>query len=140
MQVDWDKGDPRNPANFSKAWKWTITLFACGFTGVVGTLRSLFLLLSASAASKGSKTNDLPIASAAATYAEGYSTMIRELNCTTFQATIGLSVYPLGFGVIPLATAALSEEFGRQPLYFGSALIFMLMHLGIALYVFLSLS
>ena len=50
-----------------------------------------------------------------------------------FQATIGLSVYPLGFGVIPLATAALSEEFGRQPLYLISALIFMLMHLGIAL-------
>ena len=61
--------------------------------------------------------------------------MIRDLNCTQFQATIGLSVYPLGFGVIPLATAALSEEFGRQPLYLGSALIFMLMHLGIALYV-----
>ncbi|KAI0954788.1 hypothetical protein AcW1_006573 [Taiwanofungus camphoratus] len=44
--------------------------------------------------------------------------MIAELNCTDFQATAGLSVFALGFGVVPLVTASLSEEFGRQLLYF----------------------
>jgi len=61
--------------------------------------------------------------------------MIRDLHCTEFQATIGLSVYPLGFGLIPLVTASFSEEFGRQPLYIGSGLGFLLMTLMIALYV-----
>ena len=60
--------------------------------------------------------------------------MIRDLHCTDFQATIGLSVYPLGFGLVPLVTASFSEEFGRQPLYIVSGLGFLLMYLMIALY------
>jgi MFS family permease len=59
--------------------------------------------------------------------------MIPDLSCTTFQATIGLAVFPLGFGVVPLVTAAFSEEVGRQPVYFTSALGFILTHVGIAL-------
>lgn len=66
----------------------------------------------------------------------GYPSMIRDLNCTQFQATIGLSLYALGFGVTPLLTAPLSEEFGRQPLYIVSGIVFMLMHLAVALSVF----
>lgn len=68
-------------------------------------------------------------------YSSGYPSMTRDLNCTQFQATIGLSVYALGFGVAPLFSAALSEEFGRQPLYLVSTLVFMLMQLGVALSV-----
>ena len=60
--------------------------------------------------------------------------MIRDLHCTEFQASIGLSVYPLGFGLIPLVSASFSEEFGRQPLYIGSGLGFSLMFLMIVLY------
>lgn len=59
--------------------------------------------------------------------------MIRDLNCTEFQATIGLSTYTLGFAVVPLVSASFSEEFGRQPLYVGSAIGFALMHLMVAL-------
>ena len=69
----------------------------------------------------------------------GFPSMMRDLHCTEFQATIGLSVYPLGFGLIPLVTASFSEEFGRQPLYIGSGLGFLLMTLMIALYVELRL-
>ena len=47
--------------------------------------------------------------------------MTKDLNCTEFQATIGLSMYTLGFAVTPLVTASFSEEFGRQPLYVVSA-------------------
>ena len=58
--------------------------------------------------------------------------MTRDLNCSRFQATIGLSLYALGFGVIPLITSSFSEEFGRQPLYLGSSLGFFFMYLMIA--------
>jgi MFS family permease len=69
----------------------------------------------------------------AATYNLGFPGMIQDLNCTRFQATIGLSMYTLGFAVTPLVTASFSEEFGRQPLYIVSAIGFALTHLMIAL-------
>ena len=61
--------------------------------------------------------------------------MIRDLHCTEYQATIGLSVYLLGFGLTPLVMASFSEEFGRQPLYIGSGFGFLLMAPIIASYV-----
>ena len=66
--------------------------------------------------------------------------MIRDLHCTEFQASIGLSAFSLGFGVIPLVTASFSEEFGRLPLYMVSALGFLIMFPMIALYVALYVS
>lgn len=63
----------------------------------------------------------------------GFPSMTRDLNCTRFQATIGLSVYALGFGVVPLVTASFSEEFGRQPLYIYSGIGFLLMYMMVAL-------
>ena len=62
----------------------------------------------------------------------GFPSMTKDLNCTDFQATIGLSVYALGFGVVPLLSSSLSEEFGRRPLYIGSVIGFILMHLMVA--------
>lgn len=63
----------------------------------------------------------------------GYTSMIHDLGCTSFQATVGLSVYPLGFGVVPLVSASLSEEFGRMPLYVVSSIGFFLMYMMVAL-------
>lgn len=60
--------------------------------------------------------------------------MIRDLNCTDFQATIGFSMFALGFGVTPLFTAPFSEEFGRRPLYLVSAVGFLAMHILVAVY------
>lgn len=60
--------------------------------------------------------------------------MTRDLNCTQFQGTVGLSMYTLGFALTPLVTASFSEEFGRQPLYLVSCLGFAMMHLVVALY------
>ncbi|KAL4252903.1 MFS transporter superfamily protein [Abortiporus biennis] len=107
LYVEFEKGDPRNPINYSYKRKWAITFAACFFT-----------FMSAAAASS---------------YNLGWESMIADLNCTTFQATIGLSLYCLGFGVVPLVSASFSEEFGRQPLYFCSAIGYTLMHLMIAL-------
>jgi MFS family permease len=63
----------------------------------------------------------------------GLASMMRDLNCTRMEGTIGFSVFTLGFGVVPLVTASFSEEFGRQPLYIGSAIGFILMYLMIGL-------
>ena len=71
-------------------------------------------------------------ASTVSAYNMGFNTMILDLNCTELQATIVLSVFAVGFGVVPLVTASLSEEFGRQPLYIGSSVGFILMYTMIA--------
>ncbi|KAF8524182.1 major facilitator superfamily domain-containing protein [Gautieria morchelliformis] len=84
-----------------------LTFVACGFTG-----------LSAAAGSSISL---------------GFTSMLIDLNCTSEQAATALSVYCLGFGIVPLFTAAFSEEFGRRPLFLVSSVIFALMHLMMAL-------
>lgn len=63
----------------------------------------------------------------------GFTSMSHDLNSTHFQGLIGLSVYALGFGLVPLVSASLSEEFGRRPLYLLSGAGFLLMYIMIAL-------
>ena len=75
------------------------------------------------------------IAAVVAVYNLGFPSMIRDLHCTQLQATIGLSVFTFGFGVVPLVTSSFSEEFGRLPLYIVSGIGFFLMFPMIALYV-----
>ncbi|KAJ8521556.1 hypothetical protein ONZ45_g1756 [Pleurotus djamor] len=105
LYVDFEPNDPRNPLNFSKRKKWRITVGGCIFT-IIASL-------------------------SAGSYNMGFPSMTRDLNCTDFQATIGLAVYPLGFGLIPLVTASFSEEFGRMPLYLASMLGFCACLVGI---------
>lgn len=69
----------------------------------------------------------------ASTYNIGFPSMIRDLNCTKLEATAGLSLYVVGFGVVPLVTASFSEEFGRHPLYIFSSFVFVLMYMAVAL-------
>ena len=76
----------------------------------------------------------LQIAAVVAVYDLGFRSMIRDLHCTEFQATIGLSAFTFGFAVVPLVTASFSEEFGRLPLYIVSGIGFSLMYAMIALY------
>ena len=59
--------------------------------------------------------------------------MTRELHATQFQATIGLSMYTLGFGLVPLFSTSFSEEFGRQPVYLVSGIGSLVFHVMIAL-------
>ncbi|KAF9461092.1 major facilitator superfamily domain-containing protein [Collybia nuda] len=91
VTVTFEENDSRNPMNFSQRRKWVMTVMGCSFT----------ILVAASATS----------------YPMGFPTMIPELNCTEYQATLGLSI----------------EEFGRQPLYIVSTIVYMLMHLMMAL-------
>ncbi|KIM44763.1 hypothetical protein M413DRAFT_442721 [Hebeloma cylindrosporum] len=105
--VAFSLGDRRNPINFGKPRKWVITTVASFFTTLVS--------------------------SAATSFSNGTPSMVRDLNCTTLQATLGLSLYIFGFGVLPLVTSAFSEEFGRQPLYYASLMGLILAHLMVAL-------
>ncbi|THU94038.1 hypothetical protein K435DRAFT_799221 [Dendrothele bispora CBS 962.96] len=54
--------------------------------------------------------------------------MTRDLNAKTFQATIGLNLYLLGFGLFPMLTVSFREEVGRLPTYVVSAFGFLLMY------------
>lgn len=83
-----------------------------------------------------SKSNPTP-ATTTGSYNMGFQSMIRDLNCTLFEATVGLSTYALGFGVVPLVSASFSEEFGRKPLYMASGFGFVLMFMMVALYALL---
>ncbi|KDR67699.1 hypothetical protein GALMADRAFT_257977 [Galerina marginata CBS 339.88] len=107
IYIEFGPTDHHNPVNFSLRKKWAITFIACFATLIASTTASAYNM--------------------------GFASMIRDLHCTEFQATIGLSVYALGFGVVPLVTASLSEEFGRLPLYFGSGIGFLLMYMMVAL-------
>ncbi|OCH96367.1 MFS general substrate transporter [Obba rivulosa] len=107
LYIEFEKGDKRDPVNFTHAQKWAITLAACFFT--------------------------LLVASGSASFASGFPSITRDLNCTEFQATVALSMFSLGFGILPLVSASFSEEFGRRPLYLGSAIGYACMHLMAAL-------
>lgn len=61
---------------------------------------------------------------------------MRDLNCTEFQATLGLSAYTIGIAVVPMMIAAFSEEFGRWPLFFWSTTAFELTFIMIAMCVY----
>jgi predicted MFS family arabinose efflux permease len=63
----------------------------------------------------------------------GYQSMMRDLNCTQFQATVGLSIWSVGFGLVPLITSPFTEEFGRLNIYIVSSFGFMLSEMMIAM-------
>ncbi|KAJ3551754.1 hypothetical protein NM688_g4528 [Phlebia brevispora] len=123
LYVEFEKNDPRDPMNFSKLRKWVIAITAISFTALSGQNSS---------SASGTHAHVVAPAANASSYNIGYPDMTRELNCTNFEATIGLSTYTLGFAITPLVTASFSEEFGRQPLYLFSGIGFAMMHLVVA--------
>ncbi|KAJ7505983.1 MFS general substrate transporter [Mycena galericulata] len=102
IYVDFEPGDPRNPATWSPRRKWLVTLVASYFTGLAGTTASA--------------------------YSMGFPSMMRELRCTEEQADLGISMFCLGFALVPLLTSAFSEEFGRRPLFIVCTIVFTAMY------------
>ena len=118
------QGKDNDPMNFSWTRKMSITILTSFFTFLVGKCTFWFVV---------STSSKLPLAASATSFSMGASSMMRDLNCSKIEATLGLSLYCLGFGILPLFTSALSEEFGRLPLYYASITGFLLMHLVAAL-------
>lgn len=92
--VSWIPNDPRNPMLFSEVKKWFITLTVAMATLAVALLSSA--------------------------YTGGIADIMKEFHISSEVATLGVSLFVLGFAVGPLLWAPLSELFGRQILFFGT--------------------
>lgn len=92
--VTWIPNDPRNPMNYSKLKKWTLTMLVA-----IATLAVAFV---------------------SSAYSGGASEVIRDFGCSQEVYTLGISLFVLGFAVGPLMWAPMSELFGRQILFIGT--------------------
>ncbi|KAB8071494.1 major facilitator superfamily domain-containing protein [Aspergillus leporis] len=92
--VEWIPNDPRNPMLFNKTLKWAYTITVAFATFGVS--------LSSSA------------------YAGGIQEIIKHFGISEEVATLGVSLFVLGFAVGPLVWAPLSELIGRQIIFFVS--------------------
>ncbi|MCJ1285899.1 MFS siderochrome iron transporter 1 [Xylographa opegraphella] len=102
--VDFIPHDPRNPMDFSMLKKWTLTLLVAFATLCVSFASSAY-------------TGDL-------------EQVIGEFGCSDEVATLGLSLFVLGFAFGPLLWAPLSELYGRQILFFGTYMAFTAFNAG----------
>jgi hypothetical protein len=89
--VQWIPNDPRNPMSFSPVLKWFLT-----FVVAVATLA---------------------VAMISSAYTGGIVEMMAEFHMGQEVATLGVSLFVVGFAVGPLMWAPLSELFGRQILF-----------------------
>lgn len=92
--VTWIPNDSRDPHNFSFARKVCIMLVAASST--------------------------LIVALASSAYSGSLSEVVADFNVSTELATVGLSLYVMGFAIGPLFWAPLSEVCGRQISFFIS--------------------
>ncbi|KAM0424334.1 hypothetical protein ACHAPT_010480 [Fusarium lateritium] len=93
-RVKWIPNDPRNPMTFSDVTKWFITM-----TVAIATLA---------------------VALVSSAYTGGIGEIIQEFKISQEVATLGVSLFVLGFAIGPLLWAPLSEMFGRQVLFIGT--------------------
>lgn len=90
--VEFIRHDPRNPMEWSRSKKWFITM-----TMAIATLAVSFV---------------------AAAFSGGVKQVIDEFHCSQEVATLGISLFVLGFALGPLIWAPCSELYGRQVLFF----------------------
>ncbi|KAL4762605.1 MFS transporter [Aspergillus foveolatus] len=90
--VVWIPNDPRNPMEFSAMMKWFLTGVAAIAT--------------------------LAVALVSSAYTGGVAEIQAEFGIGSEVATLGVSLFVLGFAIGPLLWAPLSEMFGRQIVYF----------------------
>ncbi|KAH8880833.1 MFS general substrate transporter [Thozetella sp. PMI_491] len=93
-KVQWIPGDPRNPMLFPPVKRWFIT--------IVVSIATLAVALVSSA------------------YTGGIREIILEFGIGQEVATLGVSLFVVGFAVGPLLWAPFSELFGRQVLFIGT--------------------
>ena len=98
--------DPRNPMLFSMWKKWSITLMVAFAT--------------------------LAVAFVSSAYSAAIPQVIAEFHCSTEVATLGTSLFVLGFAVGPLMWAPMSELYGRQVLFFGTYAVLTAFNAGTA--------
>ncbi|KIW99538.1 uncharacterized protein Z518_11277 [Rhinocladiella mackenziei CBS 650.93] len=92
--VQWIPNDPRDPMLFSKIAKWGITMEVAIATLAVALISSA--------------------------YTGGIEEIMAQFHIGSEVATLGVSLFVLGFAVGPLLWAPMSELFGRQLLFIGT--------------------
>jgi Major Facilitator Superfamily len=99
--VEWLQHDPGNPMQFPMWKKWAITLIVA-----IATLAVSFV---------------------SSAYTGGIEELLLQFHTSQEVATLGVSLFVLGFAIGPLLWAPMSELYGRQILYattYGAFTIF----------------
>jgi hypothetical protein len=92
FEVEFDVGDPKDPRNWSMAYK-SMTLFFMSFSTLVVVLYST-------------------------SYTSAIGTMMEEFHIESKAiATLGLTTYLIGLAIGSVLMAPFSETFGRKPVY-----------------------
>ncbi|KAF8856178.1 MFS general substrate transporter [Acephala macrosclerotiorum] len=90
--VDWKEGDPENPLNWPTMKKWKNLWIVSSITLITPLASSMF--------------------------APGVPQLTEEFHSTNFElASFVVSVYILGFAIVPMVIAPLSELYGRRKVY-----------------------
>lgn len=108
--VDWyHTDDPENPHNWSNSKRALISIVICLYTFVVYTTSAI--------------------------YTSSIQGIMEEFGVTTLLATLGLSLYVLGYGTGPLIFSPLSEipAIGRNPVYIVTMFLFVIISIPTAL-------
>lgn len=104
--ISWIPNDPRNPMLFSEKSKWGITMVTAFAT--------------------------LAVALVSSAYSGGVLEIEEGFGIGEEVATLGISLFVVGFAVGPLFWAPLSELFGRQWLFIGTYAFFTAFNAGAA--------
>ncbi|KAI1082709.1 major facilitator superfamily transporter [Whalleya microplaca] len=108
--VDWYyTDDPDNPQNWSNGRRAAVAIIICLYTFVVYTSSAIYT-----------------------TSAEG---VMAEFGVNATQASLGLALFVLGYGIGPLAFSPLSElpSIGRNPVYIVTVFLFVIVSIPAAL-------
>ncbi len=98
--------DPRNPMNWPLWKKWFITMDVA-----IATLAVAFV---------------------STAYSGSIVQVIEEFHCSQEVATLGISLFVLGFAIGPLLWAPMSELYGRQVLFIGTYIVLTAFNAGAA--------
>ncbi|KAF2765387.1 MFS general substrate transporter [Teratosphaeria nubilosa] len=104
--ITFSQEDPSNPRNWAKWKRWYVTCFAA-FLNVITCL-------------------------CAGGYSSAQDNVETRFGVSSEVATLGLSLYILGFAIGPMLLAPLSEYFGRSPVYICSWFILVIFQVPVA--------
>lgn len=104
--VTWIDNDPRNPMTFPQWKKWALTMLVAFAT--------------------------LAVAFVSSAYSGGIEELMAEFEIGPEVATLGISLFVLGFAIGPLLWGPLSEMYGRQILFFGTYALLTVFNAGAA--------
>jgi multidrug resistance protein len=104
--VEFIPHDPRNPMTFPHWKKWTITVVMAMAT--------------------------LAVAFVSSAYSGGIGKILGEFGSSQEVATLGISLFVLGFAIGPLLWAPMSELYGRQILFIGTYAVLTIFNAGAA--------